>query len=89
MINHESRRNLRNKAAMPLDGEANPLKNGKTYKNGVSNECGSFLRRFEQPKRLDFNNRPKKAQMYLGAPANMLRVVCAKHGRKEGRDRLR
>ena len=63
--NHESKRNLRKKAAMPLDGEANPLKNGKTNKNGVLNECGSFSWRFEQPKRLDFNNRPKKAQMYL------------------------
>ena len=49
----------------PLDGEANPLKNGKTNKNGVLNECGSFSWRSEQPKRLDFNNRPKKAQMYL------------------------
>ena len=60
-----NREEFAKKAAMPLDGEANPLKNGKTNKNGVLNECGSFSRRFEQPKRLDFYNRPKKTKMYL------------------------
>ena len=49
-----NREEFAKEAAMPLDGEANPLKNGKTNKNGVLNECGSILWRSEQPKKTRF-----------------------------------